>query len=74
VANDPKTDLVYAILALDLYNRGYGSGIKDLSNKINSAEIGQYTIVSHSNDALNSETNDDFANGDSDFGDLRRAA
>lgn len=24
---DPKADLIYAILALDSYNRGYGSGI-----------------------------------------------
>jgi hypothetical protein len=30
MANDPKTDLIYAILTMDSYNRGYGSGIKDL--------------------------------------------
>jgi len=31
VANDPKTDLIYAILAMDSYNRGYGSSVKDLA-------------------------------------------
>jgi hypothetical protein len=30
MSNDPKTDLIYAILTMDSYNRGYGSGIKDL--------------------------------------------
>lgn len=30
--NDPKADFIYAILAMDSYNRGYGSGIKNLEN------------------------------------------
>jgi hypothetical protein len=32
MANDPKADLIYAILSMDSYNRGYGSGIKNLGN------------------------------------------
>ena len=28
MSNDPKIDLIYAILAMDGYNRGYGSGIE----------------------------------------------
>ena len=27
MSNDPQADLIYAILAMDSYNRGYGSGI-----------------------------------------------
>jgi hypothetical protein len=30
MSNDPKADLIYAILAMDSYNRGYGSGITEL--------------------------------------------
>ena len=32
MSSDPKSDLIYAILAMDSYNRGYGSGIKSLSD------------------------------------------
>jgi hypothetical protein len=39
-------DVVYAILALDSYNRGYGEGVPDLGG-LNSA-IGNYTIVDQS--------------------------
>jgi hypothetical protein len=27
MSNDPKADLIYALLTLDSYNRGYGVGI-----------------------------------------------
>jgi hypothetical protein len=26
MSNDPKADLIYAILSMDSYNRGYGFG------------------------------------------------
>jgi hypothetical protein len=39
--NDPKTDLIYAILAMDAYNRGYGTGITELPV---SGRIGNYLI------------------------------
>lgn len=29
MSNDPHADLIYAILAMDSYNRGYGSGISE---------------------------------------------
>lgn len=41
MSNDPKADLIYAILAMDSYNRGYGSGIKNLGE---SGSIGTYSI------------------------------
>jgi hypothetical protein len=44
MANDPKTDLIYAILTMDSYNRGYGSGIKDLGTGA-SVRIGNYSIA-----------------------------
>ena len=28
MSNDPGADLIYVILAMDSYNRGYGSGVK----------------------------------------------
>jgi hypothetical protein len=31
MSNDPKTDLIYAVLAMDSYNRGYGAGINGLT-------------------------------------------
>lgn len=41
MANDPKGDLIYAILSMDSYNRGYGKGILDLNE---SGKIGEYDI------------------------------
>jgi hypothetical protein len=29
MSNDPKADLVYALLVMDSYNRGYGPGTTD---------------------------------------------
>lgn len=45
MSNDPKADLIYAILAMDSYNRGYGSGIKDLGETGSQARIGAYSIL-----------------------------
>lgn len=45
MSNDPKADLIYAILAMDSYNRGYGSGIKDLGETGSKAKIGAYSIL-----------------------------
>ena len=48
MSNDPnstlKADLIYAILTLDSYNRGYGSGISDLDETGPDARIGNFTI------------------------------
>jgi len=41
VSNDLKTDLMYAILAMDSYNRGYGAGINGLDV---SGILGNYAI------------------------------
>jgi hypothetical protein len=30
MSSDPQADLIYAILTMDFYNRGYGSGIAGL--------------------------------------------
>ena len=38
---DPEADLIYAILSLDAYNRGYGSGITDLTL---TDKLGSFTI------------------------------
>jgi hypothetical protein len=35
MSNDPKADLIYAILTMDSYNRGYGSGISNLDVSTN---------------------------------------
>jgi len=46
MSNDPQADLIYAILTLDSYNRGYGSGINGLevSTEEKSVKIGNWTI------------------------------
>ena len=44
MSNDPRTDLIYAILTMDSYNRGYGSGITGLNDTGSSAKIGNYSI------------------------------
>jgi hypothetical protein len=49
MANDPKTDLIYAILAMDSYNRGYGSGINGLLDTTDS-KIGNYTVYDSKGD------------------------
>lgn len=46
MSNDPnsdrlKSDLMYAILAMDSYNRGYGSGIEGLDD---SQSLGMFTV------------------------------
>lgn len=44
MSNDPKADLIYAILTMDSYNRGYGSGISDLGTGT-TVRIGGFSIV-----------------------------
>jgi hypothetical protein len=43
--NDPQADLIYAILALDSYNRGYGSAISGLSAEGENATFGGFRII-----------------------------
>lgn len=50
MSNDPKTDLIYAVLAMGSYNRGYGSGISGLLDTTTSG-IGDYTIYDSKGDA-----------------------
>jgi hypothetical protein len=45
MSNDPKADLIYAILAMDVYNRGYDSGISNLDEEGEFAKIGGYSII-----------------------------
>ena len=45
MSNDPKADLIYAILAMDSYHRGYGRDISGLAEDGNTAKIGAYSIV-----------------------------
>ena len=52
MSNDPKSDLIYALLTMDSYNRGYGTGITDLKNNINVSNIGNFTIFAHSDDRV----------------------
>ncbi|WBQ17641.1 hypothetical protein [Sphingobium yanoikuyae] len=63
MSSDPKTDLIYAILALDSYNRGYGVGISGLANNGTGAKIGNFTISSHTDDRLDANLNSSFAAG-----------
>lgn len=46
MSNDPRADLIYAILSMDSYNRGYGTGINGLNE---SGKIGSYTIGENAN-------------------------
>ena len=48
--NDPKTDLLYAILALDSYNRGYGAGISNLLTTGSTAKVGNWSIITTATD------------------------
>lgn len=41
MSGDPQADLIYAILGMDSYNRGYGSGINGLDP---SGTVGSYTV------------------------------
>jgi hypothetical protein len=52
VPNDPQTDLVYAILALDSYNRGYGAGISGLLTSGANAGLGNWSVVTTATDEL----------------------
>lgn len=45
MSNDANADLIYALLALDSYNRGYGSGISGLDSEGVDAKIGNYSII-----------------------------
>ena len=47
--DDLKADLIYAILAMDAYNRGYGAGIKDLGDSEGTA-LGGFTIYDSKGD------------------------
>lgn len=50
--NDPKLDLIYAILSMDSYNRGYGAEINNLDIDFGVTKIGNYTIQSDRSDLL----------------------
>jgi hypothetical protein len=63
MSNDPKNDLIYAILTMDSYNRGYGTGITKLENVTDVSKIGNYTIGVHSDDTKIAEANPAFAAG-----------
>lgn len=45
MSNDPKADLISAILALDSYNRGYGASISGLPQTGDDARLGNYSII-----------------------------
>lgn len=51
MSNDPKADLIYAILAMDAYNRGYGSGIAGLEDKPNISRLGDWAVYDTKGDA-----------------------
>jgi hypothetical protein len=54
MSDDPaakaKADLIYAILAMDSYNRGYGSSIRGLFDTTTS-KIGNFTVYDSKGDA-----------------------
>jgi hypothetical protein len=50
MTNDPKSDLIYAILAMDSYNRGYGSGITNLSQS-SGTTLGEWSVVRNADDS-----------------------
>jgi Ca2+-binding RTX toxin-like protein len=56
MSGDPQADLIYAILALDSYNRGYGSGITGLNDDVGT-KLGNFSINAHVNDELNPDLN-----------------
>lgn len=62
MSDDPKADLIYAILAFDAYNRGYGTGITGLSDDVGST-LGEFSLVAHTDNDANLATNEAFANG-----------
>ena len=49
MSSDPRADLIFAILTLDSYDRGYGSGL-NLSDTIGT-KIGDYTVSDTKGDA-----------------------
>lgn len=61
--DDPQADLIDAILSLDAYNRGYGSGINALDvpnfdqdgNPTNQVQLGDFSIIRQSNTQPTSE-------------------
>ncbi|HEY0312887.1 MAG TPA: hypothetical protein VGC56_10380 [Allosphingosinicella sp.] len=62
MSNNPQADLIYALLTLDSYNRGYGSGITKLSDD-SGTHIGNFTITSHTNDEAIAARNSAYADG-----------
>lgn len=54
---DPNTNLAYALLALDSYNRGYGTSVRDtddpdnLDDPIDEAKIGDWVVIDSKKDA-----------------------
>jgi len=50
MSNDPKADLIYAILSMDSYNRGYGSGISGLDQS-SKTELGGWEVVQNADDS-----------------------
>ena len=50
MSNDPNADLIYAILSLDSYNRGYGAGLIGLSQD-SGTKIGNFTVDKNADDA-----------------------
>ena len=54
MANDPQVDLIYALLAMDSYNRGYGSGIADLdpTGNFGNWSILTTAVVEYGQDAI----------------------
>jgi hypothetical protein len=55
MSNDPKADLIYALLAMDSYNRGYGSGIKDLG-QTSGTKLGAWEIIRNADDSQGLKT------------------
>ena len=50
MSNDPQADLIYAILAMDSYNRGYGSGINGLAQSAGT-KVGIWNITKNTDDS-----------------------
>ena len=55
MAANASTDLIYAILAMDSYNRGYGSGVTDLNL---GDRIGKWSILTDAEAELESSAFD----------------
>jgi hypothetical protein len=66
MTEDPRAkaqaDLIYAILTMDSYNRGYGFGINQLADTIGT-RVGNYSISVRTDSVADSTTNPAFAAG-----------